>query len=106
MGYREYSDCVGCPMGCRHCGREWVKEYFCDSCDDTADEDNPLYYFESEELCESCLLERLISKECDDMDDTRCVLCGEEAETLYLIDGSWYCRDCALEQFEKVCIDD
>jgi len=106
MGYTWENDCVGCNP-CRGCSKKYdYKRYFCDSCDDTADEDNPLYIVGNEELCEDCLLESLMQKECDDMDDTRCALCGEEAETLYLIDGSWYCRDCALEQFEKVYIDD
>ena len=106
MGYREYSDCVGCPMGCRHCGREWVKEHYCDSCNDTADEDNPLYYYGNEELCAKCLLERLTSKICDDCDDTPCASCGQEADTMYFYDGSWYCDDCILNQFEKVYLEE
>lgn len=106
MGYTWENDCVGCER-CRGCGRKYdYKRYFCDSCDDTADEDNPLYDYEGEELCKNCLLERLTSKICDDMDDTRCSDCGSEDENMYFFEGKWYCEDCVLKQFEKVCLDD
>lgn len=103
MGNRVENNCVGpCPMGCINCGRrhQWV--YYCDICDDYADEDNPLYEFEGKEVCKNCLLGSLTSKTCDDMDDTVCSECGDEAEDMYLVDGRWLCESCTLEQFDKV----
>ena len=46
-------DCVGCPQGCIHCGRDNTKHLYCDRCGDDVEE---LYNFLGEELCEECLL--------------------------------------------------
>lgn len=102
MGFRIENNCVGpCPMGCIDCGRRHEHVYYCDICDDYADEDNPLYEFEGKEVCENCLLESLMSKICDECDTEKCASCGSEAEELYFWEGSWYCESCILEQFEK-----
>lgn len=52
-------DCVDCPreIGCfgAACPLKNVPHYYCDECEDEA----PLYYFDGQELCEHCLLERM-----------------------------------------------
>ena len=49
------NNCVSCPQGCIHCGRE--KDYeviYCDVCGESAE---TMYEFEGEDLCEACLFE-------------------------------------------------
>lgn len=48
------NDCVGCPQGCIHCGRESVPYLCCDECECEYEE---LYEYNGEQLCEDCLLE-------------------------------------------------
>lgn len=54
------NECVGCPQGCIHCGRDKTQHLYCDKCGADCEE---LYVFDGEELCEDCLknsLERII----------------------------------------------
>lgn len=103
MGYEIQNDCVGCPQGCGNCGRDRdYRVYYCDNCGDNANEDNPLYVFEGQELCWDCYKDMLTQKICDDLDDTLCAECGCEAETLYLYEGDWVCEDCLKEMAERV----
>ena len=46
------NDCVGCPQGCVHCGRDKTQHIYCDRCGADCEE---LYVFDGEELCEDCL---------------------------------------------------
>lgn len=46
------NDCVGCPQGCIHCGRDKTQHLYCDKCDEDVEE---LYKVDGEELCEECL---------------------------------------------------
>lgn len=95
---RYENDCVGpCPMGCINCGREHNAHFYCDKCDCESDE---LYQLDGDVLCEDCFLESFTSKECDDMDDTCCVDCGDPAETLYDDDGEWVCEYCLKERYK------
>ena len=48
------NECVGCPQGCIHCGRDKTQHLYCDRCGADCEE---LYVFDGEELCEECLLE-------------------------------------------------
>ena len=53
------NECVGCPQGCIHCGRDKTQHLYCDRCGEDSEE---LYVFDGEELCEDCLknsLERI-----------------------------------------------
>ena len=53
------NECVGCPQGCVHCGRDKTQHLYCDRCGEDSEE---LYVFDGEELCEDCLknsLERI-----------------------------------------------
>lgn len=54
------SECVGCPdeMGCirEACRYYKVARFYCDSC---KEETTDLYYFDNEQLCPDCILERL-----------------------------------------------
>ena len=53
------NDCVGCPdgMGCmgNSCPYIKVPHYYCDDCEEEAE----LYYFDDQELCIHCIIERL-----------------------------------------------
>ena len=53
---RVENDCVGCPTELRHscigCSNKNVVRFYCDRCGD----EEKLYHYDSEELCESCLL--------------------------------------------------
>lgn len=53
------NDCVNCPddMGClgNSCPYVNVPVYRCDCCEEQAE----LYYFDGEELCIECIIERL-----------------------------------------------
>ena len=50
------NECVGCPpeIGClgNSCPNMNVVRFYCDKCG----EENKLYHYDDEELCESCLL--------------------------------------------------
>ena len=48
------NECVGCPQGCVHCGRDKTQHLYCDRCGADCEE---LYVFDGEELCEECLLD-------------------------------------------------
>lgn len=106
MGYEIYNDCVGCPQGCIHCGRDVDRKiYFCDECGTTIDYGENLYIYEGEELCLECYKEQFNEKMCDDMDDTLCTNCGKEADFLYNKDGEWLCSECLEAEAERVEID-
>lgn len=49
------NDCVGCPQGCIHCGRDRTPYLYCDLCKDEAEY---LYEYGDDELCEDCLLKQ------------------------------------------------
>lgn len=50
------NECVDCPMGCigDACPNKNVAHFYCDECG----EEEILYYYEDEELCQSCLIKR------------------------------------------------
>ena len=48
------NECVGCPQGCIHCGRDNTKHLYCDLCGADCEE---LYVLYGQELCEDCLLD-------------------------------------------------
>ena len=50
------NECVGCPQGCIHCGRDKTQHLYCDRCGADCEE---LYVFDGEELCEDCLKDSL-----------------------------------------------
>lgn len=54
MAVKFENECVGCPQGCIHCGRDKVKHFYCDRCNDDVE---TLYLYGHDELCEECLLE-------------------------------------------------
>ena len=101
MGFRIEDNCVGpCPMGCIHCGRSHEHNYFCDECGDEYLEE--LFEYDGKELCWDCYKAQYTEKICDDMDETKCAHCGNEAEYMYLVDGDWVCEDCLKEMAERV----
>lgn len=57
------NECVGCPQGCIHCGRDNTKHLYCDRCGDDVEE---LYLYGYDELCEECLLDMFDKKTIDD----------------------------------------
>ena len=57
------NECVGCPQGCVHCGRDKTQHLYCDRCGEDSEE---LYVFDGEELCEECLLDMFDKKTIDD----------------------------------------
>lgn len=101
MGYKVDSDCVGCPQGCVHCGRGEYEVYYCDKCEDYTKE---LFVGKNgEELCWDCYKDQFLSKICDDMDETKCSVCGYDWDMMYQIEGNeWVCEDCLLEMAERV----
>ena len=101
MGFRIEDNCVGpCPMGCIHCGRSHEHNYFCDECGDEYLEE--LFEYDGKELCWDCYKAQYTEKICDDMDETKCAHCGNEAEYMYLVDGEWVCEDCLKGMAERV----
>lgn len=104
MGFRIENNCVGpCPMGCINCGRRHEHVYYCDVCDDYADEDNPLYEYENKELCWECYKAMFTEKICDECDDSRCSECGQESEYLYEVEKNvWVCEECLKNMAERV----
>ena len=100
MGFRIEDNCVGCPMGCIHCGRSHQHVYYCDRCDT---ENEPLYEADNgDEVCWDCYKEQYTEKICDDMDEEHCNLCNSDAEYLYLVDGSWICEQCLKSIADRV----
>lgn len=57
--HRIENECVGCPpeIGCMgsSCPNRNVVRFYCDKCG----EETTLYYYEDEELCANCILEKL-----------------------------------------------
>lgn len=104
MGYEIDNDCVGCPQGCVHCGRDVDRKiYFCDECGTTIGYGEDLYIYEGEELCWECYKSMFNEKLCDDMDDSRCEECGCEADFLYEVQpGIWLCEGCLKEMAERI----
>jgi hypothetical protein len=51
------NDCVGCGLPClgSQCKYREVPHFYCDECGDNAD----LYHFDGEQLCETCIINRL-----------------------------------------------
>ncbi len=58
---RYENECVGCAMGCNHCGAKRVPVHYCDKCGTT----DQLYYFDDEELCLDCIEESVDKVEDD-----------------------------------------
>ena len=50
----ECVDCTNLGLPCIDCGRKNVKHLYCDKCGDDVEE---LYLYDSDGLCEECLLE-------------------------------------------------
>lgn len=50
------NECVGCPQELKHlcgsCNLKHVTRFYCDKCGN----EDKLYHYEDEELCEECLL--------------------------------------------------
>ena len=85
---RYENDCVGCQIGCIHCGREHALHLYCDKCHaETSD----LFEYKGEELCDDCLWDTLPKYESDD--DEQCPECGEWWPLFYL-DGEPMCINC------------
>lgn len=54
------NECVGCPQGCAHCGRNIPKPYlYCDECNDPAD---ILYEFEDKQFCAKCFMDYIFNE--------------------------------------------
>jgi DNA-directed RNA polymerase subunit RPC12/RpoP len=53
---RYEDDCVGCPQGCVHCGRDHSPHYYCDECGDEFSPDE-LYDVDDRMLCAECALD-------------------------------------------------
>lgn len=57
---RYEDECVGCPewMGClgNSCPYKNVPHLYCDNCEDEVD---CLYYFDGQQLCIECIIDRL-----------------------------------------------
>lgn len=101
MGFRIEDNCVGpCPMGCIHCERSHEHNYFCDECGDEYLEE--LFEYDGKELCWECYKAQYTEKICDDMDETKCAHCGNEAEYMYLVDDEWVCEDCLKGMAERI----
>ena len=49
------NNCVSCPMGCIHCGKEHEVVYICDECGERSEE---MYEVDGDELCLDYLKER------------------------------------------------
>ena len=60
----EIDECVGCPDGCRNCGRKHLLVLRCDGCQ----EEKPKYSVNNGEYCEDCLTKLMIADGYDDMD--------------------------------------
>lgn len=86
------NDCVGCGSYCCDCGAKHSIHYRCDRCGD----DDKLYYFGDEELCEYCL-DKALSKA--ETTDGICDLCGENC-TIYSDYG--LCEECFSDSLEIV----
>ena len=50
----ECVDCTNLGLPCIDCGRKNVKHLYCDKCGDDVEE---LYLYDSDGLCEECLLQ-------------------------------------------------
>lgn len=100
MGHIIENNCVSCER-CVNCGHKEQEAYYCDKCGDYADLWTPLYRFGDKDLCWECYKEQFNEKMCDDMDDTKCAYCGNEAEYMYMVDGDWVCEDCLKNIAER-----
>lgn len=58
------NDCVDCELPCiyRACPYYEVTRYYCDNCGEEYD----LYYYDGEQLCVDCILERLEKVDIDE----------------------------------------
>ena len=58
------SDCVDCELPCiyKACPYYEVMKYYCDNCG----EEDDLYYYDGEQLCVDCILERLEKVDIDE----------------------------------------
>ena len=101
MGFREEEACNDCP-DCHGCSRKYkkFKVWYCDKCEKSTDE---LYYgFKNEELCWDCFKEQFLTKICDDLDETKCSNCGNEAEEMFRFGSEWVCAHCLKDMAERV----
>lgn len=85
-------NCVGCPDYCINCGARRTKRFYCDRCGD----EDKLYRFGGEELCDYCI-SKALSKE--KTEDGICDQCGYK-DTIYSRYG--LCTDCFFEGLETV----
>ena len=87
MRYRD-NDCVGCPQGCVHCGRE--HGYTVIACDKCGEDIAPIYEYDGKELCMDCIIQGY-------GEHGECIECGDES---ILIDG--LCPECLEDVLEEV----
>lgn len=105
MGHGVENLCVGCPQGCISCGRKHVFVCYCDDCGKDIEYDEKLYLdAEGYELCQDCYLKQFEKREAEEGET--CASCGYEEDTLYRVDGEWICRDCVMDNAEKVHFDE
>lgn len=54
---RYEDDCVGCPQGCIHCGRDHAAHYYCDKCGRESNWDDMHRDLDGGMICRDCLFE-------------------------------------------------
>lgn len=69
--------CVGCPQGCRHCGRGSVAIPVAIECEQCGEDFEELYETEDGFLCEKCLLEQYRKVSVDDIAEDTGEYCDE-----------------------------
>lgn len=60
----EKDECVGCPDGCRQCGRKHKLVQVCDGCQ----EERPRYVVGNDAYCQDCLEELMYQEGYDDIE--------------------------------------
>jgi len=56
---RYENDCVDCGLPCIDCGKKRTPHYYCDECK----EEETLYEYDGDQLCETCLLKKFTKVE-------------------------------------------
>ena len=96
MGYSVENQCLFCPQGCVHCGRDIPRKmYYCDKCMEYTEE---LYEgIHGDEICSDCYLKQFPQKEF-----AYCDKCNEMSDFVFRVDGEWLCLDCTMEKAERI----
>ena len=89
-GCTAFGDCIGSA-----CPNYEITVFECDSCGKTKED---LYYFDGEELCLDCILERLKYVE---EEFATCEECNR-VEELFEFEGEILCADCIEKRLERV----